>query len=64
VEAALNAALEAGYRHIDTAYVYMNEAAIGKTLKEWFESGKLNREDLFIVTKVSYKLLIVGLDSY
>jgi diketogulonate reductase-like aldo/keto reductase len=44
--------LELGYRHIDTAFMYQNEAAIGKTLKKWFDSGKLKREDIFIVTKV------------
>jgi diketogulonate reductase-like aldo/keto reductase len=53
VTAAVDAALEQGYRHIDTAFMYQNEAAIGKTLKKWFDSGKLKREDVFIVTKVS-----------
>jgi diketogulonate reductase-like aldo/keto reductase len=52
VTAAVDVALEVGYRHIDTAYMYQNEAAIGKTLKKWFDSGKLKREDIFIVTKV------------
>ncbi|XP_019872573.1 aldose reductase-related protein 2 [Aethina tumida] len=49
---ALDAALEVGYRHIDTAFVYNNELIIGKVLKKWFESGKLKREDLFITTKL------------
>lgn len=53
MEATLDAALEAGYRHIDTAYVYMNEKAIGKTLKKWVDLGKVKREELFIVTKVN-----------
>ncbi|PNF34058.1 Alcohol dehydrogenase [NADP(+)] [Cryptotermes secundus] len=52
VTAAVDVALELGYRHIDTAYMYQNEAAIGKTLKKWFASGKLKREDIFIVTKL------------
>ncbi|GLG98968.1 Aldo-keto reductase AKR2E4 [Gryllus bimaculatus] len=52
VVAAVDAALEAGYRHIDTAYMYQNEAAIGKALKKWFDSGRLKREELFIVTKL------------
>ncbi|XP_046684318.1 1,5-anhydro-D-fructose reductase-like isoform X3 [Homalodisca vitripennis] len=52
VETSIDAALEAGYRHIDTAFVYMNEKAIGKALKKWFDSGKIKREDLFIVTKL------------
>ncbi|KDR09443.1 hypothetical protein L798_00664, partial [Zootermopsis nevadensis] len=52
LEAALEAALEAGYRHIDTAYVYENEAAIGRVLAKWLNSGKVKREELFIVTKL------------
>ena len=47
-------ALEAGYRHIDTAYLYMNEAAIGEVLDDWIRSGKVKREELFITTKVFY----------
>ncbi|XP_029051864.1 aldo-keto reductase family 1 member A1-A isoform X1 [Osmia bicornis bicornis] len=49
---ALDIALEAGYRHIDTAPVYFNEKAIGKVLKKWFDSGKLKRSDIFIATKL------------
>jgi aldehyde reductase len=52
--AALDAALELGYRHIDTAWIYKNEAVIGKTLKKWIDSGKLKREELFIVTKLPF----------
>ncbi|XP_069682289.1 aldo-keto reductase family 1 member A1-like [Periplaneta americana] len=52
LEAAVEMALEVGYRHIDAAYVYNNEEAIGKVLKKWIGSGKIKREDLFIVTKL------------
>ncbi|XP_063879635.1 aldo-keto reductase family 1 member A1-like isoform X1 [Scylla paramamosain] len=52
VKAAVSAALECGYRHIDTSYLYQNEAAIGEVLKEWFSSGRLKREDLFITSKL------------
>lgn len=52
---ALNAALEYGYRHIDTAYVYNNERIIGNVLKEWLSSGKIKREDLFLTTKLPGK---------
>ncbi|XP_075148228.1 aldo-keto reductase family 1 member A1-like [Haematobia irritans] len=52
VEEALNLALEAGYRHIDAAPVYMNEKAIGRVLKQWLDSGRIKREDLFITTKL------------
>ena len=54
MKSAINAALEAGYRHIDTAYNYMNEDAIGEVLHEWLQSGKMKREELFIVTKVLF----------
>ena len=54
MKSAINAALEAGYRHIDTAYNYMNEDAIGEVLHEWLQSGKVKREELFIVTKVLF----------
>src|ERR1700743_320064 len=40
-------ALEAGYRHIDTAQAYGNEASVGQALRD---SG-VPREDVFITTK-------------
>ncbi|VDP23382.1 unnamed protein product [Onchocerca flexuosa] len=52
--AALKTALDAGYPLIDTAYFYGNEAIIGKVLQEYFTSGKLKREDIFITTKLPY----------
>jgi diketogulonate reductase-like aldo/keto reductase len=45
---AVLAALEAGYRHVDTAAVYGNEAAVGAAIAE---SG-IPREQLFITTKL------------
>ncbi|KAJ8923970.1 hypothetical protein NQ315_006746 [Exocentrus adspersus] len=52
VENAVAVALEAGYRHIDTAFNYNNEESIGNALQKWFTSGKGKREDLFITTKL------------
>lgn len=40
------------YSHFDCAPVYLNEKAIGTVLKEWIDSGKVKREDLFITTKL------------
>ncbi|KAJ3643651.1 hypothetical protein Zmor_026350 [Zophobas morio] len=51
-EAAVNTALELGYRHIDTAFVYDSENGIGRALNQWISSGKVKREDLFITTKL------------
>ena len=50
-------AIEAGYRHIDTAQAYGNEESVGKGIRE---SG-IDRKDLFVTTKLwnsnhSYKL--------
>lgn len=52
VGGAVDVALAAGYRHIDTAYAYGNEKEIGDALKQWFDSGRLKREDVYIVTKL------------
>ncbi|MFJ7749216.1 aldo/keto reductase [Arthrobacter sp. NPDC097144] len=45
---AVESALEAGYRHIDTAAAYRNEAAVGAAVA----ASGLAREDLFITTKL------------
>lgn len=47
-EHAVESALNAGYRHIDTAAAYGNEESVGEALKR---SG-VNRHDLFITTKL------------
>jgi diketogulonate reductase-like aldo/keto reductase len=45
-------AIETGYRHIDTAYIYGNEVGVGKGLKHVLDNGTVKREDIFVVTKV------------
>ncbi|MFO7869904.1 MAG: aldo/keto reductase [Kiritimatiellia bacterium] len=47
-EKAVTAALDTGYRHIDTAAAYGNEEFAGKAIRE---SG-ISREDIFVTTKV------------
>ncbi len=51
-EHAVRHALEAGYRHIDTAHVYGNEASVGKAIAQ---SG-VRRDELFITTKTPFDL--------
>ena len=48
VTAATSIALQAGYRHIDTATGYGNEAGIGRALA----ASNLARDDVFITTKL------------
>src|SRR3954470_24454072 len=44
---ATSSALEAGYRHLDTATVYGNEGEVGRALEE----SVLRRDDVFVTTK-------------
>lgn len=46
-ERAVRWALEAGYRHIDTAQAYGNEGSVGQALRD----GGIPREEVFITTK-------------
>lgn len=48
VERVVHTAIDAGYRAIDTAWFYKNEKALGTALK----TLNINREDLFITTKL------------
>ena len=45
-------AIEKGYRHIDTAFIYGNEKEVGKAINDLIHEGKIKREDVFVVTKV------------
>lgn len=45
---AITAALDAGYRHIDTASLYANEKEVGEAVR----NSSVSREDIFVTTKV------------
>lgn len=49
---AVYGAVQCGYRLIDCAAVYQNEAQIGEVLKNLFDDGVVRREELFITSKV------------
>jgi diketogulonate reductase-like aldo/keto reductase len=51
-------ALEIGYRHIDTAVLYKNEAFVGKAIID----SKIPRKDIFLTTKVFNRDQIKGPD--
>ncbi len=44
---AVKLAINVGYRHIDTAAIYRNEAGVGKGIKD----SRVAREDIFLTTK-------------
>jgi diketogulonate reductase-like aldo/keto reductase len=49
---AVATAIDAGYRHIDTAIAYENEAGVGAGLKAALKSTGIHRESIFITTKI------------
>jgi len=49
---ATRTALEVGFRHLDCAERYRNEAAVGEAIQEAFKAGTLRREELFVTTKL------------
>ena len=50
---AVKHALNVGYRHIDTARIYLNEASVGKAINDFLkESDDVKREDIFVTTKL------------
>src|SRR5271154_1693532 len=49
---ATRAALEAGFRVIDTAERYRTEREVGEAMQEVFQGGKIKREDVFVITKL------------
>lgn len=49
---AVKAAIQIGYRHIDTATNYHNEHVIGDVIAECISEGIVKREDLFVTTKL------------
>ena len=52
---AVKHAIESGYRSIDTAKVYGNEEQVGQGIKEGLESTGLNREDIFVTSKLFFE---------
>ncbi|XP_072556158.1 aldo-keto reductase family 1 member A1-B isoform X1 [Paramormyrops kingsleyae] len=52
VKQAVVWALQAGYRHIDCASIYGNEAEVGQALKEMLGSQGLKREEVFVTSKL------------
>jgi diketogulonate reductase-like aldo/keto reductase len=49
---ATKAALEAGFRVLDTAERYRTEKEVGEAMQAVFKEGRIKREDVFVITKL------------
>jgi len=52
VKAAVRTAVKCGYRHIDCAAIYGNEAEVGEALSELFAEGVVTRDDVWVTSKL------------
>lgn len=50
---AVYTAISYGYRHIDTAQLYFNEAEVGQGIGKAIADGLVNREQLYVTTKLN-----------
>ncbi|CAG9559148.1 unnamed protein product [Danaus chrysippus] len=50
-------AIEAGYRHVDTAAIYGDEQQVGEGVAQAIANGLVSREEMFITTKDDGKVL-------
>ncbi|MFB6285682.1 MAG: aldo/keto reductase [Candidatus Bipolaricaulia bacterium] len=49
---AVQTALEAGYRHVDCAPIYGNEAEVGEALADSFDAGVVDQDDVWVTSKL------------
>lgn len=52
VKKAVEVAIAAGYRHIDAAWIYGNEAEVGAGIASSLKQHNLAREDLWVTSKL------------
>uniref|UniRef100_A0A8C8X161 NADP-dependent oxidoreductase domain-containing protein n=1 Tax=Panthera leo TaxID=9689 RepID=A0A8C8X161_PANLE len=52
VQEAVMRAIDVGYRHFDSAYLYLNEEEIGRAIRKKIADGSVKREDIFYTSKV------------
>lgn len=52
VRQAVYWAIQAGYRHIDTAAIYFDEEQVGQGIAQAIADKLITRNDIFVTTKV------------
>lgn len=52
LENAVSSAIKHGYRSIDTAAIYENEAGVGRGIQQGLKDAVIDRADLFVTSKV------------
>ena len=55
---AIDVAIGAGYRLIDTAAIYYNEKEVGEGIAKAMKKHGVKREELFITTKVGLRIYV------
>ncbi|KAH1020230.1 hypothetical protein HUJ04_009934 [Dendroctonus ponderosae] len=53
VTQAVKDAFDIGYRHIDCAHIYGNEAEVGEAIKAKIADGTVKREEIYITRQVA-----------
>lgn len=59
VQKAVEWAIDAGYRHVDTARIYDTEEQVGRAVNNKIKAGVVTRDELFITTKVGFSIIIL-----
>ncbi|XP_045444694.1 aldo-keto reductase family 1 member C1-like isoform X2 [Pipistrellus kuhlii] len=63
VEEAIERAIDIGYRHIDSAYLYLNEEEIGRAIQKKISNGTVKRDDIFYTSKPGEELFPKNTDG-